>query len=76
MRRTFFLFLFLLPFLSFGKGIFKREKIELIHIVDSKHVTVVTNWFAYEMMTSDEFSRQFHTSLKRAVKKHKTIWSF
>lgn len=73
MRRIFILFLFLLPFLSFGKGIFKREKIELIHIVDRCRVSVVTCCYAYDYMTPAEFRQEFGRDLYTTIKRAKQL---
>lgn len=75
MRTTLFLLLFLSPFIVDAKGIFKRDKIRLIHIVDRNHITVVTKRYAYESMTADQFKDMFGLDLRTAFGKYKIIWS-
>lgn len=76
MRTTLLILLFLsLSFVSDAKGIFKREHIELIHVVDRCRVSVVTCCYAYDYMTAEEFKREFGIDLRTAVRKYKTIWS-
>lgn len=75
--RTILLLLFLSPFVSDAKGIFKREKIELIHIVDRCRVSVVTCCYAYDYMTPaefrEEFGRDLYTTIKRAKQLRITV---
>lgn len=73
MRTTLLLLFLSLSFVSDAKGIFKREHIELIHVVDRCRVSVVTCCYAYDYMTAAEFKKEFGRDLYTTIKRAKQL---